>query len=85
MLGFSLPLFIILAAECVWCALLLAPAPLNTPALQLARWSHDAPRGATITHTVASVLSVLLATPVYDAVRLYRTEHAGERDTLALR
>ena len=93
MLGFSLPLFIILAAECVWCALLLAPAPLNTPALQLARWSHDAPRGATITHTVASVLSVLLATfftfAIFGALTAYahttKTEwNFGGMATLAL-
>ena len=62
MQGFTLPLFIILAAEGVVAALLMAPRPLCQPGIHLAQWSYS-PTGSTITYTVAAVLGVLLASP----------------------
>ncbi len=50
MLGFTLPLFIILGAEGLVAVLLLCPKPLNQPAIKLAR----------LTYTQASVGRPLL-------------------------
>ena len=41
MLGFTLPLFIIMGVEAVIGALLLCPKPFNQPAIQLTRASYS--------------------------------------------
>lgn len=70
MLGFTLPLFIILGVEGLVGVLLLCPKPLNQPAIKLARLTYTQV-GATVFHTLAGVLALLLASPIYDGVRLY--------------
>jgi hypothetical protein len=51
----------------------------NKPAIELARASCTA-YGKTITHTVAAVLVLLLASPVYDAVRLYKASRKTDKE-----
>lgn len=70
MLGFTLPLFIILAVEALVGVLLLCPKPLNQPAIKLTRLTYTQ-IGSTVFHTLAGVLALLLASPIYDGVRLY--------------
>lgn len=149
MLGFTLPLFIVVGLESVLGLLLLCPKPLNQPAIRLARASYTqarvrwgggacpcggcscmaqrwlqagcsrgplcsrgvAPRrmvppaarllrthptppatppvslqvGATVFHTLAGVLALLLVSPLYDGVRLYRgTQQASNPEQASL-
>ncbi len=51
----------------------------NLPAVELARASYSR-RGQTITHTFAGVLLLLLATPLYDAYRLYRASKKTDKE-----
>lgn len=59
----------------------------NKPAIELARASYT-PYGRTIVNTIAAVLALLLASPLYDMVRAaQRTQQAwdrGEPSSLAL-
>ena len=85
MLGFTLPLFIILAVESAVGALLLCPKPLCTPAISLTRLAHTQV-GSTVFHTLAGVLVLLLASPVYDGARLYySSKEASEQVSPDLR
>ena len=85
MLGFTLPLFIILAGESAVGALLLCPKPLCNPAISLARASYTQV-GSTVFHTLAGVLALLLASPIYDGARLYySTKDASEQVSPDLR
>ncbi|KAL4421328.1 hypothetical protein ABPG75_010619 [Micractinium tetrahymenae] len=85
MLGFTLPLFIILGLEGLVGVLLLCPKPLNQPAIKLARLTHTQV-GSTVFHTVAGVLALLLASPIYDGVRLYySTKDKPEQANIDLR
>ncbi|PSC76080.1 arsenite methyltransferase [Micractinium conductrix] len=78
-LGFTMPLLIILGAETLVGGLLLCPAPINKPAIQLVRASYTQV-GSTVFHTVAALLLLLLASPVYDGVRLWTsTKHQPEQ------
>ena len=70
MMGFTLPLFAIAGAELAVGLLLLLPKPFNAPAIGLTRATHTQV-GATVFHTLAGVLLLLLASPVYDGLRLY--------------
>lgn len=149
MLGFTLPLFIILAVEALVGVLLLCPKPLNQPAIKLTRLTYTqvgVPRpgrashargsasscappvlhlpcwhapttpprsgrlppclarrasthaaapgatpptlqiGSTVFHTLAGVLALLLASPIYDGVRLYySTKDKSEQANIDLR
>lgn len=51
----------------------------NKPAIELARASYT-PIGRTVTHTLAGVLCLLLASPLYDAYRLYRISEKTEKE-----
>lgn len=137
MLGFTLPLLLVVGVESVVGVLMLCPKPVNQPAIQLARASHTqvpcsgrgqrchalpawpaarmaccpppcpwpaqlstplvarppAPPllpanqvGSTIFHTLAGVLVLLLASPLYDGIRLYYfTKDKPEQAALDLR
>ena len=85
MLGFTLPLFIILAIESTVGALLLCPKPVCNPAIALARLSYTQV-GTTVFHTLAGVLLLLLASPIYDGARIYyASKEATEQTSLELR
>ncbi|GAB4813269.1 hypothetical protein N2152v2_000315 [Parachlorella kessleri] len=78
--GYALPLSIVSGALSIVALLLLIPNPLaNLPAVELARASYSR-RGQTITHTFAGVLLLLLATPLYDAYRLYRASKKTDKE-----
>lgn len=70
MLGFVLPLIILLTLESTVALLLLAPRPFNRPAIALCKLSKTQV-GATVVYTVSAFLLILLASPIYDATRLY--------------
>ncbi|GAB4813271.1 hypothetical protein N2152v2_000317 [Parachlorella kessleri] len=79
-LGFTLPLFIVLAVLSAVGSMLLVPIKaLNKPAIELARASYT-PMGNTIANTFTAVLLLLLASPVYDAYRLYSAVHKTDRE-----
>ncbi|EFN50774.1 hypothetical protein CHLNCDRAFT_142489 [Chlorella variabilis] len=69
-LSFTLPLLIILVLETAVGALLLCPKPFNQPSIALARATHTQ-IGATVFYTLAGVLTLLMASPLYDATQLY--------------
>ncbi|KAI3423928.1 hypothetical protein D9Q98_009762 [Chlorella vulgaris] len=71
-LGFTLPLLVILALESLTGVLLLCPKPLNTPAILLYRSTYTQ-IGATVFYTIASLLLLLMITPLYETWRLYQT------------
>ena len=51
----------------------------NKPAIDLARASYT-PMGNTIANTFTAVLLLLLASPLYDAYRLYSAVHKTDRE-----
>ena len=71
MLGFTVPLFILLGFESLLALLLLAPVSIARPVLLLARASRTSV-GSTIIGTVTAFLCISLASPLYDLSRLQR-------------
>ncbi|KAK9840063.1 hypothetical protein WJX74_002761 [Apatococcus lobatus] len=63
------PLVVIASAEAVLALLLLAPHPVNSPAIGLCR-STQAATGKTVLYTIGIVLGFLVMSPLYDLSRL---------------
>lgn len=62
----------IVGLESLTGVLLLCPKPLNTPAILLYRSTYTQ-IGATVFYTIASLLLLLMITPLYETWRLYQT------------
>lgn len=79
MLGFTLPLAVILGMETILAMLLLGPRTTAAPALMLCKSTKSAV-GGTVQHTVVGFLLVSLAAPTYD---LWRIRADGPRARVA--
>jgi len=71
MLGFTVPLFILLGFESVLALLLIGPISLARPVILFAKGSRT-PVGSTIVGTLTAFLCISLASPLYDFSRLRR-------------
>jgi hypothetical protein len=72
MLGFTLPLLAFGALEGMVAMLLLAPAPINKPAIQLMKLTKTR-QGRSVMYTITTVLLFLLLSPAWDLFSLYRS------------
>jgi predicted membrane-bound spermidine synthase len=70
MLGFTLPLLVFGGLEGLVAALLLLPLPFSRPAIWLCKQSKSQ-IGRTVVYTIAAVLLVMLAAPLYDILHLH--------------
>lgn len=75
--GLAIPLLIVFALLAFIGCLLLSPKPLCTPGIALAR-ATTSPTGNIVLLTLSSVLVLLLASPLWEAVQLTRGEHKGD-------
>lgn len=70
MIGFTLPLYVLLGVELVIAANLLMPLPASRPAIALIK-ATKSDVGRSVIGTVALFLVVLMASPVYDMWALH--------------
>ena len=61
----TFPLAVIASSEALLALLLLAPPPLNSPAIGLCRSTQAGP-GKTVLYTIGIVLGLLVISPLYD-------------------
>ena len=69
-LGFTLPLLVFGGLEGLVAGLLLLPLPFSRPAIWLCKQSKSQ-IGRTVVYTIAAVLLVMLAAPLYDILHLH--------------
>ena len=73
MLGFTVPLLVLLSVEALVALLLLAPKPLPKPAVYLCMSTKQSV-GLTIIGTLSTFLLVSLASPFYDLYEMQRRQ-----------
>lgn len=75
MLGFTVPLFVLLGIESLLALLLLGPRSFAAPALLICKSTRSS-AGRTVLNTIGAFLLVSLASPIYDLARLRAAQSA---------
>ena len=78
--GLAIPLLIVYAFLTLLALLLLAPRPLCTPAVALAR-ATTTQHGALVLYTLCTVIALLLASPIVETYVLSTATEANHRDS----
>mmetsp|Transcript_19965 Transcript_19965/g.60342 ORF Transcript_19965/g.60342 Transcript_19965/m.60342 type:complete len:89 (-) Transcript_19965:109-375(-) len=74
MIGFVLPLYVIVGIESFLAFQLMLPLPLCMPAVKLCRFFKVNTVARTIINTSAAFLTILLLSPLYDTWAMHRAK-----------
>jgi hypothetical protein len=82
MIGFTLPLYVLLGLELLVAANLLLPLPASRPAIALVK-ATKTDVGRSVVGTVALFLIVLMASPLYDMWALHQQKERSADSLLS--
>lgn len=81
MMGFVVPLYIIIGLESLLAFVLMLPLPFCKPAVALCRFSKHNTVARTVINTAATFLSILLLSPLYDTYALHKAKEEASHAT----
>ena len=75
MIGFTIPMYVLLGMNLSMSASLLLPLPISRPAVFLVKWSRT-PVGQAVTATVCFLLFLMAMNPLYDIYTIHQHKDA---------